>query len=137
MSDGSGAPGVIAGVVQEVAPVAQEIKQDAQDAVGQAIEAGVQSVMGTQLTPQQIQQKEEDRQKKIAEVRWQIQQINKTETEIEKVRKEKEQKEKQRLEAQVQEQQMKKMEMEQKKKQPINPVVAYAGKVEFKRGVGG
>ena len=137
MSDSGGNPGVIGSMAEEVAPVAQEVVADVKDAVGQAIEAGVQSVIGTTVDPAQMQKKEEERQKKIAEVRWQLQQINKTEAEVEKVRKEKEEKERQRLQAQVQEQQMKKMEMEQKKKQPINPAVAYAGKAEIKRGVGG
>ena len=31
----------------------------------------------------------------------------------------------------------KRWSQEEKKKQPVNPAVAYAGKAEFKRGVGG
>lgn len=126
-------------MTEEVAPVAYEVKQDVTDAVGQAIEVGVQSVMGTTIDPAQIQKKEEDRQKQIAEVRWKIQQLNKTNTEIERIRKEKEQKEKQRLHAQMEQQKQEEQVQMQKTDPKVNPALANLteGRPELKKGVGG
>ncbi len=132
---GGGISDSIKGAVAEVTPVVQEAAKDLQDSVGQAIEQGVQSIVGGQMDPQQIQKKEADRQKQIQEVRWQLQQLQKTEAEIEKVRKEKEQKERERLQAQAQEQQVKKMQLDQAKKQSKPQI--DAGKIEIKKGVGG
>lgn len=134
-----GSPGgVIGAITEEVAPVAQEVKQDVVDAVGQAIEAGIQSVAGTQLTPAQIQQKEQERQKKIAEVRWQIQQLNKTNAEVERIRKEKEEKEKQRLHAQIQQKKQDEQMQMQKTAPKVDPMANRTeGRPELKKGVGG
>lgn len=139
ISSGGPAGGVIGAMTEEMAPVAEGVKQEVTDSVGQAIEAGVQSVMGTVMDPQQIQKKEEDRQKKIAEVRWRIQQLNRTNAEIEQIRKEKEQKEKQRIHAQVQEQQQKKQMQMQQTAAAVNPALANIteGRPELKKGVGG
>ena len=41
------------------------------------------------------------------------------------------------MQAQQQEKQASEIKKEEKKKQPIDPAIAYAGKAEFKRGVGG
>ena len=137
MSDSGGNSGVIGAMREEVAPVAQEVVADVKDAVGQAIEAGVQSVIGTTIDPQQVQKKEEERQKKIAEVRWQIQQLNKTNTEIERIRKEKEEKEKQKLQAQVQQQQTEQVQIQQKKQENFALKNMTEGRPELKKGVGG
>lgn len=129
---------VIGQFKDEVEETATEVAKDFKDSVGQALEQGVQSITGTQLTPQQIQQKQAEDQKKIAENRRKIAFYQKTEQELHAVRRENKQKEEQRLQAQQREEQVVEMKKEEKKKQPINnPAIVYAGKVEFKRGVGG
>ena len=54
-----------------------------------------------------------------------------------KVRMENQQKEQQRLQVQKQEEQATEIKKEEKKRQPVDPAIAYAGKAEIKRGVGG
>ena len=49
---------------EEMGQAAGEVAKDVKDSVGEVLEQGVQSVVGTQLTPQQIQRKEIERQKK-------------------------------------------------------------------------
>lgn len=49
----------------EIKQAASEVAKDVTDTVGEMIEQGVQSVTGTPLTPQQIQQKQMEDQKKI------------------------------------------------------------------------
>lgn len=109
------------------------------DAVGQALEQGVQSVIGSQLTPQpfdsaQGKQKKQEDQKQLAYTRKWLGDLQRAQ---EKVRAENKQKEEQRLQQQQQEKQVTEMKKEEKKKKPVNPAIAYAGKAEFKRGVGG
>ena len=41
------------------------------------------------------------------------------------------------MQAQEEEKKVSEMKKEEKKKKPVNPAIAYAGKVEIKRGVGG
>ncbi|MBI2017650.1 hypothetical protein HYS92_01220 [Candidatus Daviesbacteria bacterium] len=138
MSDSGGGVKQFAG---EMKGAVAEVTKDAKDSVGEAIEQGVQSVVGTQPTPQQVQQKQQedqkrelDRQKQLVYTRgW----LKNLEAEQQKVRKENKQKEQRRLQTEQQEKQTTEMKKEEKKKQPVNPAVAYAGKVEFKRGVGG
>jgi len=120
---------------------AGEVVRDVKDAVGEAIEQGVQSVTSPNLTPQQLQQKQQenqkkelDRQKQLVYTRKWLQDVAQAQ---EKVRMENKQKEQQRLQNQQQEKQVTEMKKEEKKKQPVNPALAYAGKVEIKRGVGG
>ncbi|MBI2599473.1 hypothetical protein HYW43_00965 [Candidatus Daviesbacteria bacterium] len=114
-----------------------EVAQDVKDSVGEALEQGVQSVVGTQLTPQQIQQKQQEDQENLAEARRTIQFLKQIDEEQKRVRQENKQIEQQRLQTQQQEEQKEEMKKEEKKKQPINPALAYAGKAEIKRGVGG
>lgn len=103
MSDsGGGAPSQFAG---EVKQVAQEVVEDVKDQVGEAIEQGVKSITGQQLTPQQIQQKEEERQKELAETRWKIEQFKKTEQGVQQVRDQREQQEDQRKQQEDQQKQ--------------------------------
>ena len=49
----------------EIKSEAVDVAKEVTDQVGQMVEQGVQSITGTQLTPQQIQQKEQDRQEKL------------------------------------------------------------------------
>ncbi|MDD5147640.1 MAG: hypothetical protein PHV63_03800 [Candidatus Daviesbacteria bacterium] len=134
MADGGSAIKQFGG---EVAQVVGEVAKDVKDSVGQAIEQGVQSVVGTQLTPQQIQQKQLEDQKKLAETRRKIDFYKQTDQAQKQVREENKQKEMQKLQNQQQEEQVVEIKKEQKKRQPINPATFYAGKAEFKRGVGG
>lgn len=128
---------VIGQFKDEVTETAGEVAQDVKDEVGQIIEQGVQSIVGTQLTPQQIQQKQAEDQKKIAENRKKIAFYQQTAQEQQQVRQQNQQKEQQRLQVQQQEKQVAEIKKEEKKKQPADPAIAYAGKAEFKRGVGG
>ena len=131
---------VIGKFTDEVEEVAGEVAQDFKDSVGEVIEQGVQSIASTQLTPQQIQQKQMEDQKKETERQRQLSYtrswLKNLDAAQQKVRMEAKQKEQQRLQAEQQEKQVTEMKKEEKKK-PINPAIAYAGKAEFKRGVGG
>lgn len=125
----------------EVIETTGEVAKDAGESVMDALEQVGQSVAGSQLTPQQIQQKQQedqkkelDRQKQLAYTRrW----LGNLEMVQAKVRAENKQKEQQRLQVQQQEEQVVEMKKEEKKKQPVDPAIAYAGKAEIKRGVGG
>lgn len=125
----------------EIEETSNEVAEDAKDAVGEALEQGVQSVIGSQLTPQQLQEKQQqdqkkeiDRQKQLVYTRKWLGDLQRAQ---EKVRAENKQKEEQRLKAQQEEKQVAEMKKEEKKKKPVNPAIAYAGKAEIKRGVGG
>ena len=45
-------------VAEETAEVVKEVTEEVKDSLGQTLEQGAQSATGTQLTPQQIQQKQ-------------------------------------------------------------------------------
>lgn len=120
----------IGGTFEDVGESLASVK----DAVGEAIEQGVQSVVGPQLTPQQVQEKQQKDQKQLAYTRKWLGDLQRAQ---EKVRAENKQKEEQRLKAQQEEKQVVEMKKEEKKKKSVNPAIAYAGKVEIKRGVGG
>lgn len=134
MADSGGSGGQFA---SEMKSTVVEVAKDVKDAVGEMIEANVQTAVGSQLTPQQIQQKQAEDQKNLNETRRKIEFLKKIDQEQKIVREANRQKETQRLQNQKQEKEVKEMKLEQKKKQPINPAIAYAGKAEFKRGVGG
>ncbi|HBQ50681.1 hypothetical protein A3B42_04215 [Candidatus Daviesbacteria bacterium RIFCSPLOWO2_01_FULL_38_10] len=125
---------VIGQFQDEIEQTSGEVAESVKDSVGEAIEQGVQSVVGTNLTPQQIQEKEQDRQKQLSYTRKWLGDLQRAQ---EKVRAENKQKEQQRLQAQEEEKKVSEMKKEEKKKKPVNPAIAYAGKVEIKRGVGG
>lgn len=125
---------VIGQFQDEIEQTSGEVAEDVKDSVGEAIEQGVQSVVGSQLTPQQLQAQEIQRQKQLAYTRKWLGDLQKAQ---EKVRAENKQKEEQRLKAQQEEKQVTEMKKEEKKKKPVNPAIAYAGKAEIKRGVGG
>lgn len=134
MADGGSA---VKQFTEEVVEATGEVAKDVKDTVGQMLEQGVQSATGAQLTPQQIQQKQLEDQKKIAENRRKIAFWQKLQAEQQAVRQTEKQKEMQRMQSQQQEKQVAEFKQIEKKKEPINPAVAYAGKAEFKRGVGG
>lgn len=134
MADGKG---VIGQFTEETGEVLKEVANDVKDSVGEVLEQGFQSVAGTQLTPQQIQQKQAEDQKKIAENRKKIAFWQKITEEQRVVRQKKKQEEIQKQQNQQQEKQVAEIKKEEKKKQPVDPAIAYAGKAEFKRGVGG
>lgn len=121
----------------ELEQTVTEVATDVKDSAGEAIEQGVRSVVGAQLTPQQIQQKMEEEQKQLQETRRKIEFLKKIDLEQKQVRMENKQKEEQRLQNEQQEQQAEEVKEEQKRNQPVNPALAYAGKAEIKRGVGG
>lgn len=106
---------------EEMGQAASEVTKDVRDNVGQMIEQGVQSIAGKQLTPQQLQQKELERQKKLAETRKRLKWFQDIEAAQRKVREQEKQKQLQRQQVEEQEKQKKKME-EAQRKQPIPQV---------------
>lgn len=135
MSDSGG--GGIQQASEMVTQTAREVAADVKDAVGEMVEQGVQSVTGGQpLDPQQVQQKEQERQKNLVETRRRIEWLKQVAQEQKQVAQENKQKEMQRLQAQQQEEQVEEMKEVQKKKAPANPL-DMVGKPEKKGGVGG
>lgn len=137
---GSGGGQFVSEMKSTVAEVAKEVK----DAVGEMIEAGVQSVSVPQLTPQQIQQKQLQDQTDLAETRRKLDFYQKTDLEQKKVTSENKQKEAQRIQAQQQEQQSKKAEKSQMQQAPKRPGAALPEEVARTRqeigkghGIGG
>lgn len=125
-------------ITGEVGETVKEVAVDVKDAVGEAIEQGVKSVVGTPLTPQQIQQKQQEDQKKLAETRRKIDWLKNVDQEQRRVQQENKQKEAQRLQNQNQEEKVKEIKLEQKKQQKKTPPgLEFAGKMEKKGGVGG
>lgn len=116
MSDG-GKSGV-GQFTEEVKEVASEIVKDVKDEVGQILEQGVQSVSGTQPTPQQLQQKQQEEQQKLAEAQRKIEFWKRLEAEQKAAREQENQKQLQNQETLQQEEQLKK-DKEVEKKQAI------------------
>ena len=126
-----------------------EIVKDVKDAVGEAIEQGVQSVVGTTLNPQQMnkptvseQQKQLEDQKKLAETRRIIEHYKRIDTEQKGVRQQIKQKEMQKQQEEQQEQmktiQQKQLQMEAKKPIVLREDIARTQAERGKgRGVGG
>ena len=81
---------------EETAQVAGEVAKDIKDSVGQAIEQGVQSIVGTQPTPQQQQQKRQEEQQGLEKARKVINYYKTLDTNIKKAQEERKQKEMQR-----------------------------------------
>ncbi|MBI2334770.1 hypothetical protein HYU96_03115 [Candidatus Daviesbacteria bacterium] len=127
---------VIGQFKDEVEQTSGEVVQDVKDQVGEAIEQGVQSVVGSQLTPQQLQEQEIQRQKQLSYTRKWLGDLQRAQ---EKVRAETKQKEQQRLQAQKEEKQVSEMKKEEKKKKQIPDEVRARAMAETKvgRGVGG
>lgn len=117
---------------------ATEVAKDVKDEVGQMIEQGVQSVIGTKLTPQQLQQKELERQKKLAETRRIIAHYRKIEEEQRAVRQAKKHEEMQKKQEEGQKQRVQEIKKEQKKQLLPEEVRARAmAETKVGRGVGG
>lgn len=91
---GSSGPKQFAG---EMKSAVGEVVKDVKDQVGQALEQGAQAVTGNQPTPQQIQQKKQEEQKRLMWARKVIDYYKNTEAAVKKVREVNQQKEQQRL----------------------------------------
>lgn len=113
--------GVIGQFKDEMEHAATEVASDVKDNVGEMIEQGVQSVTGQQLTTQQIQQKQLEDQKKLANTRRVIAHYKKVEEDLSTVREQKKQDQLQRKQIEEQEKQKKKLVEEQKKKIIVSP----------------
>lgn len=122
---------------EEVIETTSEVAKDVKDEVGQIIEQGAQSVAGTQLTPQQLQQQKQEEQKKLTKVRNDIAWYKNIDEEQKRVREQLKQKEMQRLQSQKEEKEVEEIKEVKKKQQPVNPALAFVGKPEKKGGVGG
>lgn len=112
---------VIGQFKDEVEETTEEVVTDVKDSVGQMIEQGVQSVAGPKLTPQQLQQKQLDEQKKLAQARKTIKWYQDIAAAQKKVQEEVKQRKLQKHQEEEQEKQRKKQEEEEKKKVIISP----------------
>lgn len=126
----------------EVKQAVSEVAADIKDSVGEALEQGAQSTFGTPPSPQQVQQKQMEDQKKIAEARRKIAFYQQTAQEQQIVRQENKQKETERQQSEQQEAQEEKIEKIQTVQAPKKPGVSEAvlrSQAEFKpgKGVGG
>lgn len=141
MADGVGG---VKQFAEELGQTAGEVVKDIKDSVGEVLEQGVQSVTGTQLTPQQIQQKETERQKKLAENRRIIAHYGKIDQDQETIRDQEKQKQMQARQAEIQQQQTKKVqqaEQQQAVKVPGQPLREDLARTQMERskgrGIGG
>lgn len=133
----------IGGTFEDIGEAMAPVK----DAVGEAIEQGIKSVLqpAPKLTPQQQaqrQQQKAEEQKGMAEARYQIDWWKNLAAEENKVRNIKKQQDfgkKQEEQEEEQKKQDAKIEqfIIQKKEVEVNPALARKGKVELKGGVGG
>lgn len=121
--------------------VNQNVVEPVKDQVGQAIEAGVQAVIGTKPpTPQQQHQKQVEEQNQLVEARRKIAYWTDIANQQKQVREEAKQKEAQKKQEEDQKKQEKKQEKQfgmANKAQELHPEIAAKGKGEIKRGVGG
>lgn len=133
---------VIGQFTEETQEAVREVAQDVKDEVGQMVEQGVQSIAGIQLTPQQIQQKQIDDQKKIGEARRKLAFYQKVDQEQKMIRQQEKQKQMQKQQMEAQEEQQKKVEkiqLQQASKKPGVPEEIMRSQAERKvgKGVGG
>lgn len=135
MSDSGSGGNQFAG---EVVDTVKEVAADVKDSVGEAIEQGVQSVAGPQLTSQQIQQKQLEDQKQLAETRRKIAWLKNVDQEQKVVRQVNKQKESQRVETVKQEKQVEvqQIQAKQQKKTP-EEVLRSQAELRAGKGVGG
>lgn len=128
----------------EMEQAAGDVVKDVKDSVGQTLEQGGQSLAGTQLTPQQIQQRQLEDQQKLTEARRKIKWYKdlavaqKAEWEKQK------QKELQRQQIEIQQKQAKKVEkiqIQQTSKRPGQPLTEEIARTQVERskgrGIGG
>lgn len=100
----------------EMETAVSDVTHDVKDSVGEAIEQGVQSVIGNTLTPQQIQQKQVEDQQNLTEARRKIDYWKNIDLAQKKIRMAEKQKLDQKKQIEEQERQRKKMTEAQKKK---------------------
>ncbi|MEK7617338.1 MAG: hypothetical protein AAB414_04760 [Patescibacteria group bacterium] len=112
---------VIGQFKDEVEEVSEEVAEDVKDSVGEMIEQGVQSVAAPTLTPQQIQQKQLEEQKKLAQARKTLKWYQDIAAAQKKISEEEKQKKLQSQQVEEQEKQKKRMEEEEKKKIITSP----------------
>ncbi len=106
----------------EVEQATGEVAEGVKDAFGEMIEQGVQAVKGTPtLTPQQIQQKQQEEEKQKAEVRRKLKFHEITQATLNKQYKLSAEKEKQRKELLLQEEENKKRLEQENKARIISP----------------
>lgn len=133
----------IGGTFEDIGEAMAPVK----DAVGEAIEQGVKSVIqpAPKLTPKQQAQKQQQKaeeQKGMAEARYQLDWWKKLAAEQNQVRNIKKQEDFGKIQ-QEQEEEQKKQDSKinqfiiQKKAAEVNPALARKGKAEIKGGVGG
>ena len=125
----------------EVVEAVKQVATDFKDVVGEMIEQGMQSVAGLTLTPQQIQQKQQEDQKDLAQARWKIEQLKKIDQEQKQVRRVNQQKEQQRLQSEQQEKQeeVQQVQIQTAKEQQTVSEEVLRSRTELKigKGVGG
>lgn len=136
-------------VTEEIAQTAGGVIEDVKDSVGEAIEQGVQSVVGTQITPQQIQpalptqrgeQKQQQDQKDLSEARRKIAFYQNVGQEQKQVIQENKQKEMDRLQGQQQEEQVKvqKFQIQTSKKAGLSEeILRSQAERKVGKGIGG
>lgn len=112
---------VIGKFTDETQETIKEVAEDIKDEVGQMVEQGIQSITGTQLTPQQIQQKQVNDQKKIMEARRKLTFYQQTAQAQTQVRQQEKQKQMQKQQMETQEEQTKKVEKIQQQQDPKAP----------------
>jgi len=106
---------------EEVEQAANEVASDVKDSVGEMIEQGVQTTFGPKLTPQQIQQKQLEDQKKLAKVRSDLKWHQDVAVAQKKLSEEEKQKKLQKQQSEEQEKQQKKLSEDEKKRVIISP----------------
>lgn len=119
--------GKVGQFTDEMEQATSEVAQHVKDSVGEIIEQGVQSVAGPTLTPQQIQQKQLEEQKKLSQARKTLKRYQDIAAAQEKVRDEDKQKKLILSQQEEEEKKRKKMEEEEKKKIIISPAKKTIG----------
>jgi len=99
-----------------------EVSRDIKDSVGEMIEQSVQSITAPQLTPQQIQQKQMQDQKDLAEARRKIQWFKNLTAAQKKVRDQEKQKQMQKREPEAEAQKKQVVITPAGKRQPGTPI---------------
>lgn len=119
--------GKVGQFTDEMEQATSEVAQDVKDSVGEMIEQGVQSVAGPTLTPQQLQQKQLEEQKKLAQARRTLKWYQDVSAAQKKVRDEDKQKKLILSQQEEEEKKRKKMEEEQKRRVIISPAKKTSG----------
>ncbi len=137
MADG----GAIKQVTGEMVQAAGEVLGEVKDAAREMAEQGVQSATGTQLTPQQIQQKQQQDQNDLAEARRKIALYDNQDQEQKQVRQANNQKEADRVKAEQQEEAVQVQQAQSQATQDPNKVPDAVSntytEVKQGKGVGG